>query len=181
MPLLSYDNLEDGFDATANIFNQRFGKIHDLLNGNLDAANLANQAVTTPKIADHSIVSSKLGFQQYVDDNGWLITDLGLVKLATKHRTFVVPQRAQGTGGYVTLDAGMDTNPVGFDVNGPYNVIHQVYMSGISYSVGPWILQPKDETGGGKLKPNSSASAFRNSGGTSAPNEPGAIDTWVIF
>lgn len=181
MGLINYTQLEDGFTASANLWNERFGQIIDVLNGGVDAENLSLLSVGTEHLQTGSVTSEKLGFTQTTDDNGWLITDLGLVKLATKHRTFTIPQRAQGAGGYVTLDTGMNLNPVGFDENAPYNVMHSPYMSGITYSVGPWILYPKDATGSGKLKPGSGASAFRNSGGTSTAGEPGAIDTWVIF
>lgn len=61
MPLLSYDPMEDGQAANANLWNIRLSAIHDLLNGNLDAANLANGAVTTPKLADEAVTSPKIG------------------------------------------------------------------------------------------------------------------------
>lgn len=183
MPLLSYDPMEDGEQASANLWNIRLSAIHDLLNGNIDAANLANNAVTTAKIANGAVTSQKLGFEKYEDDNGWLITDLGLVKLATKKRTFKVPQRAQGSGGYVTFDAGMETDPIGFNKDNPYNVIHMPYMTNLTNAAtGNWILIPKDEAGTGVLDPHSQVSAFRSAGGTSqSGGEPGAVETWVIF
>lgn len=182
MGLITYEQIEDGYDASANVFNRRFGKIHDLLNGNIDSANLATGAVHRRNIATGAISSDKLGFEQYTDDNGWLITDLGLVKLATKHRTFKIPKYAQGAGGYVTFDTGMAANPVGFNEAGNYNVIHQPYMTNLTNEAsGNWSLMPKDEDMQGKLKPNSQVAASRIRGGTSEANEPGAVDTWVIF
>lgn len=60
MGLLSYDPMEDGEVATGNLWNVRLSAIHDLLNGNLDAANLSNEAVTTPKIAQGAVTYEKL-------------------------------------------------------------------------------------------------------------------------
>lgn len=80
MPKLGYDPMEDGNTASANLWNVRLSAIHDLLNGNLDAANLANGAVTTPKIADGAVTSSKLDINRYTDDNGWNVTDHGSYK-----------------------------------------------------------------------------------------------------
>lgn len=183
MPLLTYEEIENGNSGSASLWNTRFGRIHDLLNGKLDQANLANSAVTEAKIANGAVTSQKLGFEKYTDDNGWLITDLGLVKLATKKRTFVVPQRTQGAGGYVTLDPNMDLNPVGFDEGGFFNTVQMPYMTNLTgAATGNWILIPKDEDGTGILKPNSQVSAFRSAGGTSqSGGEPGAVETWVIF
>jgi len=182
MGLIQYEQMEDDVDATANLWNERFGVLFNEINGNLDAANLKNFAITTPKIAPGAVTSDKLGFEQYIDDNGWLVTDLGLVKLATKHRTFKVPQYPQGGGGYITWDTGMDLNPVGFDENAMYNVIHQPYMTNLTNQAsGNWSLMPKDENNQGKLRPNSQVAASRIRGGTSQANEPGAVDTWVIF
>lgn len=77
MPLLSYDPMDDGDVASANLWNVRLSAIHDLLNGNLDAANLANGAVTTPKIADGAVTSAKMSVTVYVDANGWTVKDYG--------------------------------------------------------------------------------------------------------
>ena len=182
MGLINYEQLEDGFDASANLWNERFGVIFKEINGNLDSANLKNGAVTTAKIATGAVTSDKLGFQQYLDDNGWLVTDLGLVKLATKHRTFKVPSYPVDGGGYVTFDTGMALNPVGFNENAAYNVIHQPYMTNLTNQAsGNWSLMPKDENNQGKLRPNSQVAASRIRGGKSQANEPGAVDTWVIF
>lgn len=70
MPLLSYDPMADGNTASANLWNVRLSKIHDLLNGNLDAANLADGAVTTPKIADGAVTNSKLALVSQFDNSG---------------------------------------------------------------------------------------------------------------
>ncbi len=80
MPLLSYDPMADGDGASANLWNVRLSKIHDLLNGNLDAANLADGAVTTPKIADGAVTSAKIAVNKYIDNNGWSVEDYGSTK-----------------------------------------------------------------------------------------------------
>jgi len=83
MPLLSYDPMEDGNGASANLWNVRLSAIHDLINGNLDAANLANGAVTTAKIADGAVTSAKISTSKTTDDNGWVVNDLGTFKTYT--------------------------------------------------------------------------------------------------
>lgn len=83
MPLLSYDPMEDGNVASANLWNIRLSAIHDLLNGKLDAANLANGAVTTPKLADGAVTSAKIATSKYTDNNGWVVNDMGTFKTYT--------------------------------------------------------------------------------------------------
>ena len=51
MPLVNITDIANNTDATADVFNTRFAAILNVLNGNIDAANLANGAVTLPKIA----------------------------------------------------------------------------------------------------------------------------------
>lgn len=80
MGLISYDQLEDDVDATANLFNERFAKIYNEFNGNITAANLFNGAVTTPKIADGAVTSAKLNLNYSIDDNGWQVFDFGPFK-----------------------------------------------------------------------------------------------------
>lgn len=70
MGLLNLTNLEDGFTASANIFNERFGAIADVLNGNIDTANLAQYAVTREKLAPQSVTTDKLSLDSTVNANG---------------------------------------------------------------------------------------------------------------
>lgn len=105
MPLLSYDPMEDGESASANLWNVRLSAIHDLLNGNLDSANLANGAVTTPKLANGSVTSEKMDLNQYIDDNGWTVNDYGSHKQYSK--------RVEFTGGSVFGIKAADSLPVG--------------------------------------------------------------------
>lgn len=84
MGLLSYTNLEDGFAATANVFNERFAAIYNAFNGNISADNLSNGAVTTPKLADRSVTAEKMATELYVDDNGWTVLDVGGIKTYTR-------------------------------------------------------------------------------------------------
>lgn len=51
MGLISYTNIENDASATANVWNERFGKIYGEFNGNIDAANLKDGAVTIAKLA----------------------------------------------------------------------------------------------------------------------------------
>lgn len=89
MGLLSYDPMEDGEEASANLWNVRLSAIHDLLNGNIDAANLANGAVTSAKIADGAVTSAKMDVDKYIDDNGWTVEDYGSTKNYSIRKTGV--------------------------------------------------------------------------------------------
>ena len=70
MGLISYSQLQDGTEAVANDLNNRFGTIYNEFNGNIDAANLKNSAVTREKIADTSITKDKLALRQYSNGYG---------------------------------------------------------------------------------------------------------------
>lgn len=181
MPLLTYEEIADDADATANVWNVRYGRIHDLLNGRLDQANLANGAVTTAKLANGAVTSAKLGLSQIIDENGWSITDLGLVKLAMKRKDFTLPATAVNGSSFSVFAEGVNNLPVGFDEEGQYNVIHTPYMRGNVHAVGPWDLKMKEEDGVGYLKPNTPVVGTRLSGGTSTAGEQGAVETWIIF
>ena len=80
MSLIDYTQLQDGQDASSNGLNERFGKIIDTVNGNIDTENIKNGAVTREKIADGSINKNKLSINLYIDDNGWTVTDMGGIK-----------------------------------------------------------------------------------------------------
>lgn len=60
MGLINYTQLEDGTSATANAFNIRYGQLFDLVNGNLDSANLATSAVEEGNIAPGAVTNSKV-------------------------------------------------------------------------------------------------------------------------
>lgn len=52
MPLITYTNLEDNVDdASANNFNERFGAIIDVVNGNLDSANFKAGGIPASALA----------------------------------------------------------------------------------------------------------------------------------
>lgn len=80
MGLITLTNIEDGQDAVANALNERFGRIVDVINGNIESQNLKNNAVTREKIAPQSVTSDKLSITKEYDDNGWLVTDYGTTK-----------------------------------------------------------------------------------------------------
>jgi len=70
MGLISIDNMEDGVDASANLWNERFGKITDTINGNIETVNLKNNAVTREKIAPGSVTNDKLGLEFVYENDG---------------------------------------------------------------------------------------------------------------
>ena len=84
MGLITLTNIEDGQDAVANALNERFGKIVDTVNGNIDSQNLKNNAVTREKIAPQSITSDKLLVEREYDQGGWLVSDYGGYKEYTR-------------------------------------------------------------------------------------------------
>jgi hypothetical protein len=174
--LVQIDPIELGDAASPQLWNQRFGLITQALNGNIDSDNLKDGGVTTEKLADRSVTSAKLGFNKYVDANGWLITDLGLVKLATKERTFKTASTNPGTTSFVTFDPGMDTNPVGFSAAAPYNM--QWAFSGDG-NVGKWSLNLESGWAGNRAQPNSGVVQYQNFGAPEVRNF--TMHTWVIF
>ena len=108
MGLITYTNLEDDTTADANKFNTRFGAIIDEVNGNLDSANLKNGAVTTSKLADGAVTSAKMDTDQYIDANGWTVTDVGGVlswRRSWALNSVTVPPLTQGVGFYTVEEA----------------------------------------------------------------------------
>ncbi len=73
MGLIHYEQLEDGFDASANLWNERFGILFKEINGNLDAQNIKNEAITTAKIAPGAVTNDKLSIMSdYDNDGNWV-------------------------------------------------------------------------------------------------------------
>lgn len=60
MALINVPDINNLDAATPALFNSRFGEIADEINGNLDAANLADGAVTAPKLATDSVTTGKI-------------------------------------------------------------------------------------------------------------------------
>ena len=178
MGLINYEQLEDNTPAVANGLNERFGRLHDVINGNIDAANMENEAVTTPKIADRAVTSAKLGFEKKIDDNGWLITDLGLVKLATKKRNFTVgPTPAHALATQVTWDDDAKNAPVGFNPNSPYSVNYSVSMQTNEAAYGYTFNTQETD---GNVLPNFTLIAM-NRTGVGRDGDRGSAVTWVVF
>ena len=98
MGLITLTNIEDGQDAVANALNERFGKVVDEINGNIDSQNLKNNAVTREKIAPQSITSDKLFVDRYVDENGWTVSDYGGYKRYSRHGVYTGTLPAHGWG-----------------------------------------------------------------------------------
>lgn len=109
MGLISYEQLEDGFVASANLWNERFGKLYGEFNGNIDSANLKNGAVTREKIANNAVNKDKLDMSLYIDENGWTVSDMGGIKSYSRQLTVT------GSGG------GSNNNATGKVINGNGN------------------------------------------------------------
>lgn len=162
--------------ASPSLWNNRYGQITSAINGNLDSDNLADGAVTKNKIAQGAVTSDKLGFKQYTDDNGWLVTDLGLVKLATKKRTFKTASTDAGAVAFVAWNDGMLTNPVGFNPNAPFNMVWSISGDG---NVGKWTFNAESGVGDSPVQPNTTLVQHQNYGGPEVRNF--VMHTWVIF
>lgn len=80
MGLITIENMEDGIDASANLWNERFGKIADVINGNIETVNIKNSSITREKLAPGSVTSDKISTDRYIDENGWTVNDLGGTK-----------------------------------------------------------------------------------------------------
>lgn len=137
MPLLSYDPMEDGNAASANLWNVRLSKIHDLFNGNLDAANLANGAVTTPKIADGAVTSPKMNLDSGTDDNGWSYYSLGNYKYYVKSQAWDDTPAGRLNQGAYRYGIGSLLMPVGVDQGSTF-WMGCTYTSGIQHMLKPY-------------------------------------------
>ena len=84
MGLITIENMEDGVDASANLWNERFGKITDTINGNIESVNLKNNAVTREKIASGAVTSDKIQLERKTDANGWEYFSFGDFRVYTK-------------------------------------------------------------------------------------------------
>ena len=127
MGLLSYIQIEDGWAGSANLWNERFGKIYDEFNGNIEAVNLKNGAVTTPKLADGAVTAAKLDTQLSIDDNGWTVLNLGGVKSYTRS----IPVISKTIGGSGTrAELGRVPAPIGRTIDNVALVA--TYMGGYS-------------------------------------------------
>ena len=60
MPILNIPDIISNTKAAANDINSRIAKIVDVLNGNLDSANIANNAITRGKIATEAVTQDNI-------------------------------------------------------------------------------------------------------------------------
>jgi len=134
MGLISYTNIEDNTPASANVLNQRFGDIIDEVNGNLDSANLKDQAVTRAKIATGAVNNDKLdlssqniGGSNYMRFGNFMI-QWGVSQIASTGTTvnFAVPFAATPGVVLTTEDPNSQQSwttgrsPIDFSAKQPY-------------------------------------------------------------
>lgn len=136
MGLITIEQIEDGTDASANGLNERFGIIADLLNGNIEAANMKNEAVTREKIAAGAVTSDKLDLERDVDERGWEYFTLG------KFRIYVKKQSQSETGGRLEqngyrYDRGAIDPPVGVTRDNSF-WMSCTYTGGIQFMLKPY-------------------------------------------
>jgi hypothetical protein len=94
MTLVSFDDIENGEAATADVWNARYAAILAAVNGNLDSNNLADNAVIASKIAAGAVTNGKLAANAVT--NAKLSTDTG--ELGAAWQTWT-PTRANLTIG----------------------------------------------------------------------------------
>jgi hypothetical protein len=80
MALLNIPDITNGTSADASDVNSIKAQIVKEFNGGIDSTNLADNAVTTAKIVDSSITSSKLAPTKTIDANGWTTYNYGTWK-----------------------------------------------------------------------------------------------------
>lgn len=71
MPKINITSIETGNEANAELWNSRYAKIVDLVNGKLDSENLAAGAVTSSILAPNSVIASKVPDGE-LDDSKWV-------------------------------------------------------------------------------------------------------------
>lgn len=174
--LVNIEPIQPDAPATPNLWNTRFSAITSAINGNIDSDNLKNNAVTTEKIANNAVTSDKLGFNKYVDDNGWLITDLGLVKLATKAKPFTISGTlSPDEGGNAHFAANVNNAPVRFSSSTPYNMSATFYFNTANSSrLNINFIQTP------KLTPTTGI-YVRNVSNTNTSGITGTVEEWIIF
>jgi len=87
MTLLNITDVQDDTAADANDLNIRFTQVSQVVNGNIDAQNLLDSAVTSGKLASSSVTSTKLAPGVTQDANGWTVFDMGTFKMYKKKVT----------------------------------------------------------------------------------------------
>lgn len=115
MGFVNLPDIQNGDEANAQLFNSRFGAIANVLNGNVDADNLAANAVTTAKIAARAASRDKL---------------------ATVTRTAPFPIHAKSVTGVGAIYPDTSTNGVRFVIPVPDD-----YISG-DLSIRLWFRGP---------------------------------------
>lgn len=95
--LISITDILDGISAKGNDINSRMATLLGLLNGNIDASNIAAQAITQAKIATGAVTSDKLAPTKSQDANGWTVYDHGTWKSYCKKATYASPGSIAGS------------------------------------------------------------------------------------
>ena len=101
MPIINIPDIISNTKAAANDINSRIAKIVDVLNGNLDSSNLANNAVTRGKIATEAVTQDNIDwdgqgiiFHQEVSGRNTQAVPRNSDTNWTKLPSFTVPLRA---------------------------------------------------------------------------------------
>jgi len=131
--------INNGDNGDANLWNSRFAAITEQINGNIDQTNLADSAVTTPKIPNGAITAAKLEdkhdlWVHYSTVNGQVLsTTSTLVFDTVKRNTGIV--YATGTGiatiqrnGWYTVNFSLRN----IDVSATYTPLVRVTLPGSS-------------------------------------------------
>lgn len=125
MGLINITDINTGDDATAELWNARFATLVNVINGNIDSANLADSAVTSAKIASSAVTSGKLADQAVTSaklQDGISVADnasnpykfeahapSGSIQNQTK--TVIYPTETFDTGGNYDASTGVFTAP----------------------------------------------------------------------
>lgn len=132
MSLINLTSIQNGDSANDTLFNSRYSLVVNEINGNLDADNLKDSAVTTPKLANTSVTPVKMNLSKTVDANGWTIYDYGTWKEYHKRVTFTFNY---GAGAVANLVLSSNNLPVGMATIGNHHLTASGYLNGNAYAM----------------------------------------------
>lgn len=129
--LITVNDIQNGDDASANLWNQRFATIVDTINGGLDSTNLASSSVATTQLVNGSVTSAKMNLTKSVDANGWTKYDYGTFQQYYKKGT---TSTSVGAGGWTSYNASTNL-PVGMSTLGTNFLTGSAYPTDAALTV----------------------------------------------
>lgn len=130
MPTVSPSQSNPGDEITAAAINNPINQLAAVVNGNIDATNIADNAVSTAKIANTSVTPTKMNLTKTTDANGWTVYDYGTWK---EYRKVVTGGAVGGSGsGILTNIYSAQNIPAGIvpnDLHWTFSIIATGFAS----------------------------------------------------